>query len=428
MTCRARFCSLIVCVASLGATFPASAQDYGDPSGRALTVVGDLRVVAVDGERSWIDGGFGKTRFGPDQPNATHTLHADLLPVEGDLVWSPQLGWRFGATIAVTAQNGQEHAVDLSEAFLTYRHDPIGKLRVHARAGLFWPPISLEHSGPEWAVTEMITPSAINSWVGEEVKVAAGEATASLPLGPGGGWGRLSATAAIFGLNDTAGTLLAYRGWALHDEKATAFGRQPLPPLDPFSVFVQAKATRPVIELDNRPGYYLRLGWAPDERIRLHAFYYDNRGDPEAVTADLQWGWRTHFIEAGGSAMLGTATKLTVQGLSGHTVEGFAMPTQLWSDMRFRSDFALLTQTIGRGSVSGRIKGFDTHSDGSVLGVDESEYGWAATLAARRAFGPHVTVLAEALHVDSRRDARRRSGLDPHQPQTVLQLALRLHR
>ena len=402
---------------------PAAAQDYGDPSGKALTVVGDARVVVADGERSWIDGGFGKTRFGPDVAFPSSRFRTDALPVEGAVIWSPRIDWRVGATIAVTAQNGQEQPVDLSEAFITYRHDPIGALRLSARAGLFWPPVSLEHSGPEWAVTETITPSAINSWIGEEVKVTAGELTASLPLGGG----RVTATAAIFGLNDTAGTLLAYRGWALHDQKATAFSRQPLPPLDPFSQFVQAKRTRPIIELDNRPGYYLRLGWTPSSALKLHAFYYDNRGDPEAVTPDLQWGWRTHFAEVGGVAAMGRTTRLTVQGLTGRTVEGFAMPKLLWSDTRFRAAFALLTHDIASGSVSGRVEAFGTTSRGSVLGADDGEKGWALTGAAKRRFGSHVTVLAEALHIDSRRGARVRGGIDPHQRQTVVQLAVRLH-
>ncbi|MEI9926712.1 MAG: hypothetical protein WDN44_02075 [Sphingomonas sp.] len=32
-----------------------------------------------------------------------------------------------------------------------------GPAKVSARAGLFWPAVSLEHSGPEWAVTDTIT-------------------------------------------------------------------------------------------------------------------------------------------------------------------------------------------------------------------------------------------------------------------------------
>jgi hypothetical protein len=164
----------------------------------------------------------------------------------------------------------------------------------------------------------------------------------------------------------------------------------------------------------------------PDPAIRLHAFHYDNRGDPEAVNSQLQWGWRTRFTEVGGTAAAGV-TRFTVQALAGRAEMGFPMPDRIWVDTRFKSAFALVTRTIGRGSVSGRIEAFGTRGTGSVLGADESEDGWAATLAARRCFGAHVTVLGEALHVESDRGARVRSGLDPHQNQTVLQLAMRLH-
>ena len=406
------------------AATPALAQDYGDPSGKPLIATVDLRLVAADGERSWIDGGFGKSRFGPDSAAPSGPLKLDPRAVEGDVVWQPQLSWSLGATIAVTAQAGQEHPVDLSEAYFSWLRGPHGPLKLSGRLGLFWPPVSLEHSGANWAVTgTTITPSAINSWIGEEVKVGAAEMTVSLPVAH---HGRVYATAALFGFNDTAGTLLAFRGWALSDEKATAFGRQPLPPLDDFMEYVQAPQTRPVIELDNRPGYYIRLGWTPDPGIKVHAFYYDNRGNPEAVNSQLQWGWRTRFTEIGGTATLG-ATKFTAQAMAGRTQMGFAMPDQLWVDTRFRSAFALVTQTIGKGSVSGRIEAFGTRGLGSVLGTDESEHGWAATFAARRSFGDHVTVLGEALHVESERGARTRSSLDPQQDQTVVQLALRLH-
>ncbi|MDB5704847.1 MAG: hypothetical protein JWN66_1963 [Sphingomonas bacterium] len=399
------------------------AQDYADSSGKSLIATADLRLVAADGERSWIDGGFGKSRFGPDAPLPANRLRIDPRAIEGDLAWTPQLGWSLGAMLAVTAQDGQEHPVDLSEAYLTWLRGPHGNLKLSGRAGLFWPPVSLEHSGATWAVTETITPSAINSWIGEEVKVGGAEATASTAIAH---HGRVYATLGLFGFNDTAGTLLAFRGWALSDLKATAFGQVPLPPRAGFLQFAQAGTTRPVIELDNRPGYYARFGWTPEPAIRLHAFYYDNRGNPEASTAGGQWGWRTRFTELGGTAALG-ATRITAQAMAGRTGMGFPMAGGIWVDTRFRSAYALLTQTIGKGSLSGRIEAFGTRSEGSVSGPEDSEDGWAATLAARRSFGEHVTLLAEALHVDSDRDARARTALTPQQDQNVLQLSLRLH-
>lgn len=414
-----RRCFSLFCAFSAAASAaPVAAQSYDEnPFGRSLYVLGDLRMVGADGERSWLDGGFGKTRAGSDG-----NWHVRPRAVEGDVVWQPRLGWAVDATVAVIAQQGQENPVDLSEAYVSYRHDPIGKTRLSARVGLMWPPISLEHSGPAWSVTETITPSAINSWVGEELKVVAAEGSATLPVAGG----KLTATAAIFGFNDTSGTLLSFRGWALHDVKATAFGHLPLPPLDAFMQDAQAPATRPVVELDDRPGFYAKLGWSTPS-VKIQALYYDNRGDPTAVDAELQWGWRTRFVSLAGQIKPSSRLTVTAQAISGTTQMGYPMPDRLWVDTHYDSAFLLASARVGeRSSISGRIETFGTRGDGSVLAQQTSEDGWAATLAGRHSFGDHVTLLAEVLHVDSRRNERTRVNLHSEQRQTTVQTSLRL--
>ena len=85
--------------------------------------------------------------------------------------------------------------------------------------------IPLAISGP------LLVSTAIGSWMGEEVKVLGLEATAKGDLGEH----ELAATIAGFDYNDTAGALLTFRGWALHDRKTLAFRKQPLPPLNDFA-------------------------------------------------------------------------------------------------------------------------------------------------------------------------------------------------
>jgi hypothetical protein len=394
----------------------ARAQDYGDPSGRDLIAIADIRLSAVDGERAWTDGGFGKGRYGGGADGFRVRPHA----AEGAITWSPHLSWSLEARIVAIAQDRQDKPVDLSEATLSWRGGP-GAVRLSGRAGLFWPPISHEHSGPEWRVTETITPSAINSWVGEEVKVAGLEASAALPLA-----GRkLSATVGLFGMNDTAGTLIAFRGWALHDQKATLLSEQRLPTRDGFMQFAQAANTRPMIELDDRVGFYGKVALAPIEGLRLDAFYYDNRGDPEAVNDDLQWGWRTRFGQLGAVLDAGRL-RLTGQAMTGRTEMGFPMAGRIWVDTRFRSAFLLATRSFGATSLSARAEAFDTRGRGSVTASDDSEDGWAGTIAMRHVLSDHATLLAEALHIDSDRPARARDDLAAQQTQTLLQLALRL--
>ena len=46
----------------------------------------------------------------------------------------------------------------LSQAYLTFKPMRGSKVAFSARAGLMWPPVSLEHEGADWHVNDSITP------------------------------------------------------------------------------------------------------------------------------------------------------------------------------------------------------------------------------------------------------------------------------
>jgi hypothetical protein len=384
-----------------------------------LSAVIDFRVVLTDGERAFGDGGFGKSRFGGDSQNVD--AHARVANAE--LVWHGPIAWDVDGTFAAAYQDGQDQPVDLIQAYASWRPVPRGATRFQIRAGLYWPEISLEHQGPAWRVQDMITPSAINSWVGEELKVVGLEGTATHSLGTG----RVSATLGLFGFNDTAGSLLAFRGWALHDRQAGTFSRQILPPLASDMVGLQPQWTTPTAEIDHRIGFYGRLEYrlAP---VTFSAFYYDNRGDPVAFTSHLQWGWRTRFLNLGARADLGPHTRLLAQALSGSTHMGRDEDEEdkYWVETRFRAAYLRLTQEIGRVALSGRVDLFDTSQHGEYVGADDDEQGWSLTGAADWHLTRQAQLVLEWLHVDSDRAARLRLGLPSRQDQDVVQAAMRL--
>jgi len=415
---------LLAVAAALLSAAPAHATDPAETG--LLTAYADFDLATANGPRAWLDekngsGGTGKARFGNADGNG---LRARPYFTEAGLVLQPDFGWSLRGLLSVVAQRGQDKAVDVSEAYLRWRPLPLGTVRMNVRAGIFYPPVSLEHGGAEWPVVETVTPSAINSWIGEEVKVGGVEANFSTMIGEH----RLAFAAAAFELNDTAGTLLTFRGWALHDEKATLFSLQPLPLMNAFMRDgMQALRTRPTIDLDHHIGWYAKLTWAPPGPFQIQYFHYDNRGDPEALDAGLQWGWRTRFNHLGATLDLDDRTRLTAQAIDGTTIMGLlGADGRRWIDMRYRSAFLLGTRQLSKGSVSGRIEAFSTRNHGSRVLSDDDETGWAATAAARWPLMRHATLLAEALHIDSRRNARLREGLDPHQNQNVLRLTLRL--
>ncbi|MGZ2411984.1 hypothetical protein ACUXST_001405 [Sphingomonas sp. F9_3S_D5_B_2] len=400
---------------------PADAQANLDLfSADAFQLTGDVRLVAVDGEPSWVDGGFGKLRTGSDGDIRVQPQLGNMT-----LAWQPHFTWSLGATVVGQLQGGQRTEAGLSQAFLSFKAMRGSRVSVSARAGLMWPAISLEHEGADWHVRDSITPSAINSWVGEEVRPVAVEGTAAVSIGEH----KLRFTAAAMAGNDTAGTLLTFRGWALHDRVTLAFRRQPLPPLDGEIAEYQPRFTHPLLDVHagfaDRPGYYAKFVWQPPVPVRIELFRYDNRANPEDANPDLEWGWRTRFSQIAAAADLGGGLQLKSQAMSGTTRMGFYEGANRLVETRFRSAYLLASRAIGRIGLAGRIEAFDTRNDGSEVADEYNDSGWSGMIAGKREWGP-VTGLVELLHVSSRRQDRGELGLSPRQRQTQLQTEVQI--
>jgi hypothetical protein len=388
-------------------------------SEETIDIEADFRIAAVDGEATWIDNGFGKLRYGT---NGNGNAKAELAAI--DVAWKPQLGWIATGLVSITHQAGQEHAIDLNEAFVKLKPVPKGNMQYSARLGLLYPPVSLEHGGPNWSVTNSITPSAINSWIGEEVKVVAAEATVGRDFGSH----NVALTGAVFDYNDTSGTLLTYRGWALHDLKATAFGHLRLPP--PFASGLdhyQQPHSNPVMRLDKKPGFYARLDWRPPLPVAIHAFRYDNRGDGESAR-NRQTSWSTQFWELAATMNLGEHTKLLSQAMTGRTTVGNRQSNFLPFDVRFKSAYLMAVHQTGKATLSGRVELFGTRNKGFVNPYENGENGWAVMAAAKYPLSDNFKILVEAQHVSSNRLARSvYSALPQVQDQTLIQSSLRFN-
>jgi hypothetical protein len=411
---------------ALAALWPVPAQAETDLdlfSADTLEMTGDVRAVAVDGEESWLDGGFGKLRS-----SGAGDRGFRLTPQLGNasLIWQPQLTWSLSGTVVGSLQGGERTEAGLSQAYLSFRPMRSTKFAASARAGLMWPPVSLEHEGADWHVKDSITPSAINSWIGEEVRPVAAEGTIAATLGEH----QVRATAALIAANDTAGTLLTFRGWPLHDRTTLAFHRQPLPPLDAEIAAYQAPFSHPLLDIHggfaHRPGYYAKLSWQPPIPVRIELFRYDNRANPEDVNSDLEWGWRTQFDNFGMVTDLGSGAELKAQAMQGRTRMGFVDGDRRWIDNRFRSAFVLLSRPFGPFGMTVRADAFDTRNRGSDVDSEYDDKGWSAMIAGKREWGPW-TGLVELLHVSSKRDNRDVLGLNPRQRQTQLQAEVRMH-
>jgi hypothetical protein len=410
-----------VALSALLASAPAAASDLDLFSADTLSLAGSVRLSATTGEKSWVDGGFGKLATDGHGDSIGLTPHIGKI----NLAWQPRFGWALSATVVGSLQGGDRSEAGLQQAFVSFKPMRGERHRIAARAGLLWPSISLEHEGPDWHVRDTVTPSAINSWIGEEVRPLAAEITALTTAGEH----QLSATAGVFVANDTAGALLTFRGWALHDRTTLDFRRQPLPHLPEALEYYQPRYTHPLLDVGpgfaKRPGYYAKLAWQPPVPVRFELFRYDNRADPELVNENLEWGWRTQFNHVGAVAELGGGNRIKVQAIAGRARMGFDEGLGIWIDNRFRSAFALATHDFSNGGIAARVEGFDSRHKGSLMASESNENGWAVTLAGHREFGP-VTGFVELLHVSSKRGYPEEAELAPRQRQTRLQAELRL--
>jgi hypothetical protein len=378
----------------------------------------DVRASAADGETSWLDRGLGVTPVN----GAGGGFKGQAELAQSMIAWTPHLDFAFGAVVVGQFQPERDRSPSLGEAYLTWRSPPNPTTRISARAGLFYPPVSLEHdAGPFWIDRDMITPSAINSWIGEEVKVVAGELTVSQVMAGQ----TFTATGAVFGFNATAGTLLTFRGWGLGDITTGAPDRYLLPPLSAFMQQVQAPQTTPVFQIGGNPGAYARLAWKPLANLTFSGVYYDNRGQLGAVQ-DGQWAWRTRFWDAGFVFDFDASNHLLGQAMTGET--RFALPTDdLVADTTFKAAYLRATHDFGRDALSARIDLFKTTDLADDEYGDTSEHGWALAADYRKRLSDHVDLLAEALHVHSDRPARLDIlGISPNQSQTVLQISVRI--
>ncbi len=416
-TARRRATALVL--AALGTVVPAAAG-AGLPA-TTVHLLADARARVVDGETSWLDEGLGKARYGSGDGTATGLAVADL-----SLLVRSEWSWSVSSYLHLQHTPEQENAIDVVEAWVGYRPAPRPGLRVSGRAGLYYPHVSREHTGAAWTTPLTITPSAANSWVGEEIRALGGEVTLALR----GEQAQLALTGGLFGFNDPAGTLLAFRGWALGDVKAAAFGRLPLPPLPSIGVpdaflWRQVRWVRPVCEVDGRVGHYVALDGGPGRRLQAGVFYYDNGGDPRALEHG-QYGWDTRFWNLSLAGEPAAGWTVIAQYMAGVTSMGWRKANgQLPVDVGYDTGFVLASRSLGPYTLTARHDRFTARDNSFVAEDDNSEHGSAWTAAAGRRVGRRDRVLLEWLRVASTRPARATLGVEPGQVQAQWQLAWR---
>jgi hypothetical protein len=377
----------------------------------------DLRAVSSDATDTRLGGALGKLRY--DANHEGLRLGYLRLGYRGDLTST----LRFAAE-AVSYGDHDVNPIDVAEMYLDWRPIPESAWRSRVKLGAFYPEISLENRMRGWRSPYTLSFSAINTWVGEELRTIGAEYSLDwLGLAHGHSF-EFSGSAAVYGWNDPAGTVIASRGWALHDRQSTLFGRfaNPGGPLGSHTLFYD--------DLDKRAGYYLSSSFRYRGLLELRALHYDNRANLAAASQRInEDAWETYFDSLGARWTPTARITMIGQWLHGHTYVDTYVPHNAWS---FQSKFLLASWKQERWRYSVRFDRFDMRQTASnfyqLIGFYLSDDGHAWTVAAQRSLGEHWNAALEAIKVTSDTSMRNFLGAPTAARERQLQLALRYER
>ena len=368
-------------------------------------VKGLLQLGAVKGDpqTSWQEGGVGLYRYDTDTDGIV--LTQGLIDFRADIT----SGW--SAHGVINAHQDPEPTLGLSQAYLQYKPLTKSKYKWHVRVGGFYPQLSLENPDIGWLSPYNYTNSAINSWIGEEVRTLGVEASIQRPARRFNSKHSFAFVGATFKGNDPAGTLLAWRGFAVHDRQTTfneSVAFAPVASLNTPQLQLQANQVLPFEEVDGRFGYYAGVHWNYLKKSQLRFYYYDNNGDPAALNYSTgQYAWDTRFASAAWLYKFSGKTRLITQALSGRT----AMGETRGVDNRFYSHYVLLSHKMAQYRLSIRYDYFRvTDKDDWAFDPNASQ-GEGITATLRYQLSPQWQLGIEGSVLHSQADNRVAMGI-----------------
>ncbi len=353
------------------ASLPASAETF------SLRGHINARGAYSTGHPSWIEGGFGHLDAGGLAPTEGRGLA--IATAQLAVEWHPTEWFTahvHGLARSEPSRFGGQRA-GLVSAFVQGNFDR-GAHEFQMRAGQFFLPTSRENVGDLWSSPYSLSFSALNTWIGEEVR----------PLGIDLQHRVLTSSVVVttgitaFRSNDSMGALLAWRGWSIGDRLSVYNEVVPLPPITSLgTVFVDQRddGSKPFgPDLDGRIGFSGRARVTWPERAMLQYALVDNRGDRLLYRGEYAWQTRFHLLS--GEIGRRDATIAAIEYMSGKT--GMGPPNSNgFVNADFYSAYLLLSHKSGRNRFTFRYDSFNTEERDFSPAERNDEHGRAWTLA-----------------------------------------------
>jgi len=360
--------------------------------------------VASDNQKSFLNKGTGVLRHDEN----SFILQQAVLQV--DSTWTSSLS----SKLVLNAYTDGDQNFAPSQVQLKYQPITNTDIKYKLRVGMFYPELSVENTDTGWLSPDTYTQSAINSWFGEELRIFGIEASLFKS-------GRRSASPwswdARMGLykgNDPIGTLIAWRGFALHDRQSLFDERVEFAPY-PFVVSDQGinhpSWLEPFHELDGRIGAYLGVHLSYLRRTEFKYYRYDNFADPNAVNSQRLYAWRTKFHSLAVNHQLNKNWQVKSQLLQGSTLMGNYFVHVDYFAGFLQSSYSFSTTS----KVTARLDVFDVSERDDIPEDVNTSFGHAITLNYQYIINQHWRIGSE-IHFNKNAALNRESlGITPHQ-------------
>lgn len=232
--------------------------------------------------------------------------------------------WTFDTVANIYADG--EKSLGITQAAFIYKPLSPNDVKFKARAGFFYPKMSVENSSKAWLSPYTYTQSAINSWIGEELRVLGAEvALYSSGRKRRSPWSWDIYTG-IFKGNDTTGTLLTWRGFATHDRQSLhhdILQFAPIPSVENLVPYIPTPTyTKPFKEIDGKWGGYMGAHLKYFRTSEFRYYYYDNFANPLIVNDERLYAWRTKFHSLAYIHNINQNWRILTQYIKGSTLMG----------------------------------------------------------------------------------------------------------